>query len=186
MIERVSKIGVVGAGTMAAGVAQIFAAAGYSVRLRDIAEAPLGRGMGASKKSLERLVERGELTPRDRDAMLERIAPTAKIENLADCDIVVEAVLDRFDLKKTVMRELDAVCRADAILATNTSSISVTRIASTSKFPGRVVGVHFFNPVPVMQVVEIIRGLQTTDETTKTIVQLTEKIGKKARVSKDS
>ncbi len=186
MIERVSKIGVVGVGAMGAEVAQIFAAAGYSVRLRDFAGAPHGGGAGASKTSLDRLVGPGELTPRDRDAMRQRIAPTAKIETLADCDVIVEAVLERFDLKKAVMRELDAVCRADAILATDTSSISVTRLASTSKFPGRVVGMRFFNPLPTMQVVEIISGLQTTDETTKTIIQLTEKIGKKARVSKDS
>ena len=186
MIERVNKIGVVGAGTMGAGVAQTFAAAGYSVRLRDIAEEPLGRGMGAIRKSLERLVGRGKLTPQDREATLGRIAPTTKIETLADCDVVVEAVLERFDLKKTVMSELDAVCRADTILATNTSSISVTRIASTSKIPGRVIGMHFFNPVPIMQLVEIIRALQTTDETCAKIVALTEAIGKKARVSKDS
>ncbi len=186
MIEGVSRVGVVGAGTMGAGIAQTFAAAGYPVRLRDIAEAPLGRGMGAIKKSLERLVGRGKLTAQDRDATLERIAPTTKIEDLADCDLVVEAVLERFDLKKTVMGELDAVCRADAILATNTSSISVTRIASTSKIPGRVIGMHFFNPVPMMALVEIIRALQTTDETCNKIVALTEAIGKKARVSKDS
>ncbi len=185
MVEGVKKIGVVGAGTMGAGVAQTFAAAGYPVRLRDIAEAPLGRGMGAIKKSLERLVGRGKLTAQERDATLERIAPTTKMEDLADCDVVVEAVLEQFDLKKAVMAQLDAICRAEAILATNTSSISVTRIASTSKIPGRVIGMHFFNPVPMMQLVEIIRALQTTDETTRTIVALTEKIGKKARVSKE-
>ena len=186
MIEGVKQVGVVGAGTMGAGVAQVFAAAGYPVRLRDIADAPLGRGMGAIKKSLERLVGRGKLTGEDRDAALGRIAPTTKIEDLADCDVVVEAVLERFDLKKTVIGQLDAVCRPDAVLATNTSSISVTRIASTSKVPGRVIGMHFFNPVPVMQLVEIIRALQTTDETEQKIVALTEAIGKKARVSKDS
>jgi len=186
MVEGVKKIGVVGAGTMGAGVAQVFAAAGYPVRLRDIAEAPLGRGMGAIKKSLERLVGRGKLTPQDRDATLERIALTTKIEDLADCDVVVEAVLEQFDLKKTVMGELDNICRADAILATNTSSISVTHIASTSKIPGRVIGMHFFNPVPMMQLVEIIRALQTTDETCNKIVALTEAIGKKARMTKDS
>jgi 3-hydroxybutyryl-CoA dehydrogenase len=113
MVEGVKKIGVVGAGTMGAGVAQTFAAAGYPVRLRDIAEAPLGRGMGAIKKSLERLVGRGKLTPQERDATLERIAPTTKIEDLADCDVVVEAVLERFDLKKAVMADLDRVCRPD-------------------------------------------------------------------------
>ena len=186
MIDGIKQVGVVGAGAMGAGVAQTFAVAGYPVRLQDIAEAPLNRGMGAIKKSLERLVGRGKLTPQDRDATLERIALTTKIEDLADCDVVVEAVLEQFDLKKTVMGELDNICRADAILATNTSSISVTHIASTSKIPGRVIGMHFFNPVPIMQLVEIIRALQTTDETCNKIVALTEAIGKKARVSKDS
>ncbi len=185
MIEGVSRVGVVGASTMGAGIAQTFAAAGYPVLLRDIGEAPLGRGMGAIKKSLERLVGRGKLTAQDRDGTLERIAPTTKIKDLADCDVVVEAVLERFDLKKTVMGELDNVCRAGAILATNTSSISVTHIASTSKIPGRVIGMHFFNPVPMMALIEIIRALQTTDETCNKIVALTGAIGKKARVSKN-
>ena len=186
MIEGVSKVGVVGAGTMGAGVAQVFATAGYPVRLRDLGEAPLARGLGVIKKSLERLVGRGKLTAGDRDATLDRIIPTTKIEDLADCDVVVEAVLERFDLKKSVMGDLDAACRDDAILATNTSSISVTRIASTSKHPGRVIGMHFFNPVPMMQLVEIIRALQTTEATCNKIVALTEAIGKKPRVSKDS
>ncbi len=186
MIEGVNKVGVVGAGTMGAGVAQTFAAAGYPVKLQDIADAAIGRGMGAIKKSLERMVARGKLAATDRDVALARITSTTKIDDLADCDVVVEAVLERFEIKKSVMGELDRVCRADAILATNTSSISVTRIASTSTHPARVIGMHFFNPVPMMQLVEIIRALQTSDETTAKIVALTEAIGKKARVSKDS
>ena len=186
MIEGVKTVGVVGAGTMGAGVAQVFATAGYPVKLQDIDEAPLGRGVGAIKKSLERLVARDKLKPEVRDATLQRIASATRIEDLADCDVVVEAVLERFDLKKEVFGNLDRVCRAEAILATNTSSISVTRIASTSKVPGRVIGMHFFNPVPMMQLVEIIRALQTTDATCDSIVKLTEDIGKKARVSKDS
>ena len=185
MIEGVKRIGVVGAGVMGAGVAQVFATAGYPVKLQDIGEAPLSRGMGATKKSLERLVAHDKLKPEAREATLQRIAPTIRIEDLADCDVVVEAVLERFDVKKEVFGSLDRVCSAEAILATNTSSISVTRIASTSKVPGRV-GMHFFNPVPVMQLVEIIRALQTTDATCDRIVKLTEDIGKKARVSKDS
>ena len=132
------------------------------------------------------LVSRDKLKPEGRDAALRRIAPTTRIEDLADCDVVVEAVLERFEIKKEVFGSLDRVCRAEAILATNTSSISVTRIASTSKIPGRVIGMHFFNPVPVMQLVEIIRALQTTDATCDRIVKLTEDLGKKARVSKDS
>ncbi len=186
MIEGVKTVGVVGAGVMGAGVAQIFAVAGYPVELQDIGEAPLGRGVGAIKRSLERLVARDKLKPEARDATLQRIAPTTRIEDLADCDVVVEAVLERFDLKKEVFGNLDRVCRAEAILATNTSSISVTRIASTSKVPSRVIGMHFFNPVPMMQLVEIIRALQTKDATCDRIVKLTEDIGKKARVSKDS
>ena len=186
MINGIKQIGVVGAGAMGAGIAQTFAVAGYPVRLQDIAEAALNRGMGAIKKSLERLVARGKLEPEARDAALKRIAPTTRIEDFADCDVVVEAVLERFEIKKEVFGTLDRVCRAEAILATNTSSISVTRIASTSKVPGRVIGMHFFNPVPVMQLVEIIRALQTTDATCERIVKLTEDIGKKARVSKDS
>ena len=144
MIEGVKEIGVVGAGAMGAGVAQTFAAAGYPVRLNDIGEAPLTRGMSAIKKSLERLVGRGKLKPEDRDATLARISPTAKIDDLAACDVVVEAVLERFDVKKAVIENLDRLCRPEAIFATNTSSISVTRIASTSKIPGRVIGMHFF------------------------------------------
>ena len=118
--------------------------------------------MGAIKKSLERLVARDKLKPEARDATLQRIASTTRIEDLADCDVVVEAVLERFEIKKGVFGNLDRVCRAEAILATNTSSISVTRIASTSKVPGSLVGMHFFNPVPMM-LVEIIRALKTTD-----------------------
>jgi 3-hydroxybutyryl-CoA dehydrogenase len=186
MIEGVKKVGVVGAGTMGAGIAQMFAAAGYPVVLRDIAQAPLERGMGAIKKSLERLAARGKLAPADKDAALSRVSPTIEMKALAECDVVIEAVLEKFDLKKQVMGELDAICRPEAILATNTSSISVTRIAATSKIPGRVIGMHFFNPVPMMQLVEIIRALQTSDETCAKIVALTEAIGKEARVLKDS
>jgi 3-hydroxybutyryl-CoA dehydrogenase len=186
MIEGVKRIGVVGAGAMGAGIAQVFATAGYSVRMQDIGEAPLSRGMGAIKKSLERLVARDKFTPEARDAALQRITSTTRIEDLADSDVVVEAVLERFDVKKEVFGSLDRVCRPETILATNTSSISVTRIASTSKVPGRVIGMHFFNPAPLMALIEVIRALQTTDATCDRISKLAEDIGKKARVTKDS
>ena len=128
MIDGIKQVGVVGAGAMGAGVAQSFAVAGYPVRLQDIAEAALTRGKGAIKKSLE---------PKARDAALQRIAPTTRIDDFADCDVVVEAVLERFDVKKAVTENLDGVCRPETILATNTSSISVTRIArSPLKMPG--------------------------------------------------
>ena len=186
MIDGVKEVGVVGAGTMGAGVAQVFAAAGYPVRLRDVGEAPLSRGMGAIKKSLERMVAKGKMKPEEPDATLARISPTTKIEDLAACDVVVEAALERFDIKKAVMEDLDRLCKPETIFATNTSSISITRIAATSKIPGRVIGMHFINPAPMMALVEIIRGLQTTDKTCAKVVKLTEDIGKKARVSKDS
>ena len=186
MISGIKQIGVVGAGAMGAGIAQTFAVAGYPVRLQDVAELPLNRGVAAIEKSLERAVARGKLERDACDAALNRIAPTTRIGDFADCDIVVEAVLERLEIKKEVFGALDRVCRAEAILATNTSSISITRIAATSRVPGRVIGMHFFNPVPVMALVEIIRALQTTDATCERIVKLTEDIGKKARVSKDS
>ena len=186
MISGIKQIGVVGAGAMGAGIAQTFAVAGYPVRLQDVAELPLNRGVAAIEKSLERAVARGKLERDACDAALNRIAPTTRIGDFADCDIVVEAVLERLEIKKEVFGVLDRVCRAEAILATNTSSISITRIAATSRVPGRVIGMHFFNPVPVMALVEIIRALQTTDATCERIVKLTEDIGKKARVSKDS
>jgi 3-hydroxybutyryl-CoA dehydrogenase len=186
MVESVQKIGVVGAGTMGAGVAQVFAAAGFPVTVQDIEQGLVDRGMGAIKKSLERLVARDKLTAADKNATLGRIKATTKIDELSDCDVVVEAVLERYDIKKAVMSELDRLCRPEAILATNTSSISVTRIAAVSKTPGRVIGMHFFNPAPVMQLVEVIRALQTSDETCAKIVALSEAIGKKAKMSKDS
>ena len=186
MIDGVKEVGVVGAGTMGAGVAQVFAAAGYPVRLRDIGEAQLTRGMSAIKKSLERLISRGKLKPEDRDATLARISPTTKIDDLAACDVVVEAVFERFDIKKAAMEDLDRVCRPDAILATNTSSISVTLIASVSKVPARVIGMHFMNPVPMMALVEVICALQTSEETRAKIVALAEDIGKKPHICKDS
>jgi 3-hydroxybutyryl-CoA dehydrogenase len=124
--------------------------------------------------------------PEQRDAALSRIRPTTELKELAPCEIIVEAILEDHELKASVIRELDAICSAEAIFATNTSSISVTQIAAASRIPGRVVGMHFFNPVPMMQLVEVIRALQTTDVVCETVVALVESLGKKARVCKDS
>jgi 3-hydroxybutyryl-CoA dehydrogenase len=186
MSIEIKRIGVVGAGTMGNGIAQTFAAAGFPVVLRDIAPKALDQGMSAIRKSLDRLVSREKLKAADADAAFGRVTPTTELEPLGACDLVVEAVLEKFEIKKAVMADLDRVCRIDAILATNTSSISVTKIAATSKSPGRVIGMHFFNPVPMMQLVEIIRALQTTDEVCAIIVGLVDAIGKKAHVAKDS
>jgi 3-hydroxybutyryl-CoA dehydrogenase len=186
MSIKIQRVGIVGAGTMGNGIAQTFAVAGSSVVLCDLAQTALDRGMDAIKTSLARLVARDKLSAAAADAAMRRVTPTTSLDDLRDCDLVVEAVVEKFEVKKAVIADLDRVCRPDAIFATNTSSISVTRIAATSKSPGRVIGMHFFNPVPVMQLVEIIRAMQTSDEVCAAVVALVEAIGKTARVSKDS
>jgi 3-hydroxybutyryl-CoA dehydrogenase len=182
----IHSVGVLGAGTMGNGIAQAFAAAGYPVIMRDLKPEYVDRGMATIAKSLERLTARGKLPAAERDAALARISPTVEMKDLARCDIVVEAVLENYDIKAGIVRELDAICGDDAIIATNTSSISVTQIAAASKRPGRVIGMHFFNPVPMMALVEVIRALQTEDAVCNRVVSLVDTLGKKARVSKDS
>jgi 3-hydroxybutyryl-CoA dehydrogenase len=186
MSNEVKKVGVIGAGTMGNGIAQAFAAAGYSVTMRDLKPEYLDRGMAAIAGSLDRLTSRGKIKAEERDAVLKRVRPTTELAELADCDFIMEAILENYDLKAAVIRELDSICKADTIFATNTSSISVTRIAAASKTPSRVIGMHFFNPVPLMQLVEVIRALQTTDSVCERVVALTQSLGKTARVSKDS
>jgi 3-hydroxybutyryl-CoA dehydrogenase len=184
--QKIRQVGVLGAGTMGNGIAQAFAVAGYSVIMRDIKPEYVERGMATVAKSLERLAARGKLSADARAATLARIRPTTDINDLRQCDLVVEAVLEDYELKAGIIRELDAICGETAIFATNTSSISVTQIAAASRHPERVVGMHFFNPVPMMQLVEVIRALQTSDAVCDAVVALVETLGKKARVSKDS
>lgn len=180
------RIGVVGAGTMGNGIAQIFAMAGHPVVMRDLKPEFTDRGIATITASLERMVAKGRLSADERAAALGRITATTELAALADCEVVVEAVLEDYEIKAALLRELDAICGEETIFATNTSSIAVTRLAAVSHNPKRVIGMHFFNPVPLMQLVEIIRALQTSDETCETIVALTEALGKTARVSKDS
>jgi 3-hydroxybutyryl-CoA dehydrogenase len=184
--QKIRQVGVLGAGTMGNGIAQAFAVAGYSVIMRDIKPEYVERGMATVAKSLERLAARGKLSADARAATLARIRPTTDINDFGQCDLVVEAVLEDYELKAGIIRELDAICGETAIFATNTSSISVTQIAAASRHPERVVGMHFFNPVPMMQLVEVIRALQTSDAVCDAVVALVETLGKKARVSKDS
>jgi 3-hydroxybutyryl-CoA dehydrogenase len=183
----IKKIAVLGAGQMGAGVAQIAAADGdYEVLLADIDRATADKGKAGVAKQLGRKVEKGKLEGSVRDAILSRITTVDSIKDLADADIVVEAATENIDLKKELFRQLDATCKPGAILATNTSSISITLVAAETKRPEQVVGMHFMNPVPVMKLVEIIRGLATTDETYNTTVALAEKLGKTCVTSKDS
>ena len=180
------KIGVIGGGTMGNGIAQVCAATGLEVVLRDLDQAALDRARAAMQSSLARQVRKGAITEAEAEGALARVTYTTDLSAVADRDIVIEAIVEKLAVKAQVLRELDAICRPEAILASNTSSISLTELAAASAHPGRVIGMHFFNPVPVMQLVEIIRALQTTDEVAEAVTALTRAIGKTPRVSKDS
>jgi 3-hydroxybutyryl-CoA dehydrogenase len=156
------------------------------VVLRDIAQGALDHAKGVIQYSLGRLVAKNKLASADSDSALARIRTTLAVDDLRDCDLVVEAVLEKFEVKKAIFADLDRVCRPDAILASNTSSISLTKIAAATKIPARVIGMHFFNPVPMMPLVEIIRALQTGDEVAAAVTALCAAIGKDARVARDS
>jgi len=180
------QIGVIGAGTMGNGIAQAFAMAGYPVILQDISSDSLERGLGTIKSSLDRLVKRERITAEAGTTAFKHISASTTISDLRDRDLVVEAIVENIEIKSKVFAQLDEICRDDTIFASNTSSISLTRLAAASTKPERVVGMHFFNPVPIMQLVEIIRALQTSDEVCDTIIEVTEAIGKTPHVSKDS
>jgi len=175
---QIRTIGVVGAGQMGGGIAQVAAEAGHDVVLHDIEEPFLSKGLGAIRKNLDRAVEKGKATAEHRDAALARIKGTTSLQDFASCDLVVEAVVEQLAVKEALFRELDRICGKSAILATNTSSISVTKIAAATSRPEQVIGMHFMNPVPVMKLVEVIRGLATSDATTKATVELADKLGK--------
>lgn len=183
---EIRKIGVVGAGTMGNGIAQVFATAGYDVIMRDIKDEFVARGLATIRKSLERMVSRAKITSEAKDAALARIQTTIDLNALADCDLVIEAILEEVALKTQLFRELDAIVKPGAILATNTSSISVTKVAAATKRPEHVVGMHFFNPVPMMQLVEVIQALQTSDEVCRITEEISRKVGKTPHTVKDS
>lgn len=174
----IKKIGVLGAGTMGNGIAQVAAQAGYNVVMRDIEDRFVEGGIKNIDKFLSKSVEKGKMKPEDKSAVMGRIKGTTKMEDMKDVDFVVEVVLEVMDIKKKVFAELDEVTRKDVILASNTSSMSLTEIATVTKRPDKVVGMHFFNPVPLMKLVEVIRGMKTNDETVATTIDLTRKLGK--------
>ena len=179
-------IGVVGAGTMGNGIAQVAARAGYEVVLRDVSEEFLERGMGAIDKSLQRDVDKGRLREEEKRAVVGRIRTTTALAGLAGAGFVVEAIYENLEAKRSVFRELDEACGAEAILASNTSSISITKLGAATRRPEKVIGMHFMNPVPVMKLVEVIRGIATSDETWARTRELTEKMGKTALECNDS
>ncbi|MCX7966758.1 MAG: 3-hydroxyacyl-CoA dehydrogenase NAD-binding domain-containing protein [Syntrophorhabdaceae bacterium] len=175
---EIKTIGVIGAGVMGNGIAQVAAMAGYNVIMRDIEDRFVEGGLKNIDKFLSKTVEKGKMTPEQKSEIMGRIKGTTDMGLLKDADFVVEVVVEVMDVKKKVFAELDEITRKDVILSTNTSSMSITEIATATKRPDKVVGMHFFNPVPLMRLVEVIRGMQTSDETVATTIELSKKFGK--------
>ncbi len=175
---KIEHIAIVGAGTMGNGIAQVCATAGYRVTLIDILPEQLERAMETIHRSVEKLHAKSRLTDAERDAGMTNITTALEVAAAADADLVIEAVVERLEIKKQVFAELDDNTRPEVILASNTSSISITELGAVTRRPERVIGMHFMNPVPLMQLVEIIRGLATSDATTKTVIELTKELGK--------
>jgi len=174
----IKTIGVLGAGVMGNGIVQVAAQAGYNVIMRDIEDRFVEGGLKNIDKFLSKTVEKGKMTADDKNKIMGRIKGTTKMADLKDVDFVVEVVIEVMDVKKKVFAELDEVTKPNVILSSNTSSMSLTEIAAATKRPDKVVGMHFFNPVPLMKLVEVIRGMRTSDETVKTTLELTKKLGK--------
>lgn len=177
---EIKTIGVLGAGVMGNGIAQVCSMAGYNVIMRDIEDRFVEGGIKNIDKFLAKSVEKGKMTAEAKSQIMGRIKGTTKMEDLKDADYVVEVVLEVMDVKKKVFKELDEITRPDVILASNTSSMSLTEMATAVKRPDKVVGLHFFNPVPLMRLVEVIRGMRTSDETVAVSMDLAKKLGKEA------
>jgi 3-hydroxybutyryl-CoA dehydrogenase len=177
-MNEIRRVGVIGAGTMGNGIAHVFARSGYSVVLCEVEQRFLDRGMETIRKNLERESTKGKITADAMQAALGRITGVLDRERLADCDFVIEAATEKFETKKAIFVDLDRITRDDVILASNTSSISVTKLANVTRRPERVIGMHFFNPVPVMKLVEVIRGMATSQETYEQVRDLAVKLEK--------
>ena len=177
-MHEIKLIGVVGAGTMGHGIAQVAAQSGYGVVLVDTAPQALERGVAQIGKSLDKLVGKGKLTPEQREQALGRVRPEGALAALETADLVVEAVVERLEVKRAVLADLDRICQPHTILATNTSSISITKLAAATARPEKVIGMHFMNPVPLMQLIEVIRGLATSQETYDAVEAASRAMGK--------
>lgn len=185
-VSRIGRVGVVGAGQMGRGIAQVAAAAGLDVVMTDASVERAAAGKDAVAKALAKQVEKGKMQETDRSALLERIRPAAGTDGLGECDLAVEAVTEHLETKLDILRSADAALPPGAILASNTSSISITRLAAATKRPSLVVGMHFMNPVPLMKLVEVVRGVQTSEETYTATRALAEKLGKTVVTSNDA
>ncbi|MDM0961274.1 3-hydroxybutyryl-CoA dehydrogenase [Clostridium perfringens] len=172
------KIFVIGVGTMGAGIVQAFAQKGYEVIVRDIKDEFVDRGIAGINKGLTKLVSKGKITEEDKEAVLSKITGTTDLGLAADCDLVIEAAVENMEIKKQIFAELDKICKEETILASNTSSLSITEVASATNRPDRVIGMHFFNPATIMKLVEVIRGMATSQETFDKVKAMSEAIGK--------
>ncbi len=184
-MREIGSVAVIGAGTMGNGIAHVFAVHGHEVRMIDVDGAALERALATIGGNLDRQLRKGTLAEEDREAAMARITTSVEMAALRDCDLVIEAATENRELKFRIFRQLDEVARPDAILASNTSSISITEIAAQTRRPEQVIGMHFMNPVPVMQLVELIRGLATSDETARVVTAAAERIGKTVAEAND-
>lgn len=185
-VTGIKRVGVVGCGLMGGGIAQVAAQAGYSVVVREIDRRLLDEGMGRIEKFLSGAVEKGRITKEEAGSTLGRIAGTLALEEMKECDLVVEAVTENLELKREVFAELDLICRPHAIFGSNTSSFSITEMAGFTKRPDKFVGLHFFNPVPIMKLVEVVRGISTSDESVRISIEWARSLGKHPILAKDT
>jgi len=183
---EIQSVGIIGAGIMGNGIAQVCAAAGLDVVMVDINQAAIDKGMESISSSLERLVKKEKLTAEQKAATMAKIKPSIEYADLKDLHLVIEAATENRPIKEKILKQLDETCSPSTIIATNTSSLSVTQLAANDSNPGRVIGMHFFNPVPMMSLVEIIRGLQTNDATHKAIYDMAKRLGKEPITVKNS
>jgi len=174
----VKKIGVIGAGTMGHGISLVAAKAGFDVTMRDIKDEFVQTGLSKIERFLDKSIEKGKMTAEEKKKILSKIKGTTKLEDLKDCDLIVEAIFEDVTVKKDIFKKLDKLCKKETIFASNTSTIPITDLASVTSRPEHFIGMHFMNPVPLMKLVEVIRGLRTSDDTAKLIKQLAEKMGK--------
>lgn len=175
---NIKKIGIIGAGTMGHGIALVSAQAGYDVLLHDVKDEYVKKGLASVEKFVDKSVEKGKMTSQEKQHIMGHIHGTIHLEEFTDADLIIEAIVEQAAIKKEVFKKLDTICKKDALFASNTSTIPITDLASSTKRPDRFIGMHFMNPVPLMKLVEVIRGLRTSDQTTEVIKRLAEKMGK--------
>lgn len=185
-MSEIRKVAVLGCGLMGAGIAEISAKAGYTTAVREVSDELCERGRSAIQTSLGRVVEKGKLSSDDRDSILQRITLTTELEELKDADLIIEAVVEDLDVKKEILAQLDTLCPEKTIFASNTSSLTITDMAAATRRADRIVGLHFFNPVPVMKLVEVVRTISTSDQTFDTAVEFARSLGKEPVACKDN